>query len=129
MNEQNRAVPSASSVDFGHSAAQPGVEVVWAQGRVDASTCPEFETALRGAATTGAPWLVVDLSRVPYISSSGLKALVTAWRGCRARQGGLSIAGLNARLQEIFNMVGFTQLFPIYGTVAEAVAAAGESRS
>ena len=96
--------------------------LVQAGGRLDAAAVPELETALRELVDQGVGAMIVDLAQATYISSSGLKVIVSTWRALRARGGDLVLAGLGPRLLEIFDMVGFTQIFRIYDTAAEAQA-------
>ena len=119
----NPGESSQQQIYFGHTAIEPGIELVWASGRIDASTTLQFEGQLQEGVASDAVWIVVDLSAVQYISSSGLKALITAWRTSRARRATLVMAGLGPRLLEIFGMIGLDQLLPLYGTLAEAIAA------
>ncbi len=97
--------------------------LVQPEGRIDALAVPELEGAFRGLLERGAVSVVVDLSEATYISSSGLKAIVSTWRALRTRGGQLVLAGLGPRLREIFEMVGFTPIFKIYDDVAAAEAA------
>ncbi len=96
------------------------VWLIQAGGRLDALAVPELETALHQVLDLGAVSVIVDLAEASYISSSGLKAIVSTWRALRTRGGTLVLAGLGPRLREIFEMVGFTQIFEIYDTLAEA---------
>jgi anti-anti-sigma factor len=93
------------------------------QGRLDALTVPRFEEGLRDHLNRGAVYLVVDFGDVTYISSSGLRALLTARRLAKSQGGDLSLCRLSPRVYEIFEMVGFTQVFGVYNSVDEAQAA------
>lgn len=90
------------------------------QGRLDALTVPEFEQGLLGYLDQGAASLVVDFGDVTYISSSGLRALLTVRRLARSHGGDVKLCRLSPRVFEIFEMVGFTQVFGIYDSVDEA---------
>jgi anti-anti-sigma factor len=90
------------------------------QGRLDALTVPRFEEGLREHLDMGAAYLVVDFGEVTYISSSGLRALLTARRLARSQGGDVKLARLSPRVYEIFEMVGFTQVFGIFDSVEEA---------
>lgn len=90
------------------------------QGRLDALTVPRFEEGLRDHLNQGVAYLVVDFGDVTYISSSGLRALLTARRLARSQGGDVKLARLSPRVHEIFEMVGFTQVFGIYDSVEEA---------
>jgi len=99
---------------------EEGIWRVAPQGRLDARTVSALESALESALSQG-PRLVVDLSDVPYISSGGLRALMTARRRARAQGGDLRLCGLNERVEEIFELIGFAALFPIFESLEEAV--------
>ena len=58
-----------------------------------------------------------------YIASSGLKVLVSAWRRAHDRQGDVVLSGLQPRIVEIFEMVGFDMLFQIFPDLDSALAA------
>ncbi|RMF32638.1 MAG: anti-sigma factor antagonist, partial [Chloroflexi bacterium] len=72
---------------------EEGIWRIAPQGRLDARTVSALESALESALSQG-PRLVVDLSGVPYISSGGLRALMTARRRARAQGGDLRLCGL-----------------------------------
>ena len=83
-------------------------------GRLDHSQTPQLENQLTHLLDTGHPFLVTDLTQTSYINSGGLRCLVSAWRKARQQDGDLVLCGLNNRLQEVFNMVGFDKVFQIY---------------
>ena len=61
------------------------------------------------------------MTDVEYIASSGLKVLVTAWRRARETSGDVVLSGLQPRIIEIFEMVGFDMLFQVFPTLAAAL--------
>ena len=90
-------------------------------GRIDSSAAPAFEETLHAALAGERRWLIVDLHKVDYVSSRGLKALVTAWREARAAGGDLIIAAMQPRVQNVFETVGFTRIFTVCKTREAAV--------
>jgi len=100
-----------------------GVVSVIVEGRLDAATVPTLEQALQRRLFDGQAKLVVDLAGVNYISSSGLRALLTARRQARSRGGDVHLCTLLPRVKEIFEMVGFMSVFGVYATRDEAAAA------
>ncbi|WP_420645202.1 STAS domain-containing protein [Candidatus Leptofilum sp.] len=88
--------------------------LVGVNGRLDQTLNPELEQQLTTLLNDGNSRLIVDLSQASYINSGGLRTLVTGWRKARQQDGNLVLCGLNGRLQEIFGMVGFDQLFQIF---------------
>ncbi len=100
--------------------SRPETIVIQPQGRLDAAGAPLLEAALKQRLAQGESRLIVDLTEVSYISSKGLRVLLTALKTARKNGGALKLCGMNARLAEIFEMVGFDQVFEIYPTRAEA---------
>jgi anti-sigma B factor antagonist len=66
-------------------------------------------------------WLFVDMSDVEYIASSGLKVLVSAWRRARELEGDVVLSGMQPRIIEIFEMVGFDMLFQSFSDIDTAL--------
>jgi anti-anti-sigma factor len=94
-------------------------------GRLDAVTVPVFETALTESLDGGRVRLIVDLTGVTYVSSSGLRALLTARRRARSGGGDVVLCNMAPRVREIFEMVGFVSLFSIFASVQAAAQAFG----
>ena len=87
--------------------------VLAVNGRFEQEQTPTIEAQLNDLLQTIPPWILVDLSDTSYINSGGLRCLVTAWRKARKQGGDVQLKGLNGRLQEIFEMVGFDNVFTI----------------
>jgi serine/threonine-protein kinase RsbW len=100
----------------------PGIGVVAPQGRLDAIRSPELERAFAELLDDGRHWLIVDFSDVSFISSRGLKALVTAWRGASEDGGGLALCAMPERIQDVLDTVGFSRLFTVHRTCDDALA-------
>jgi len=109
-------------VDISHRQLER-VDVVKVSGRVDHQTAPDLERALRDIVSQGRHNIVLDLSDVPYISSAGLKALQATAKSARSGLigGDLRLVGLKPNIKEIFDTIGFTQLFKIYDDQVDAV--------
>ena len=93
------------------------------QGRLDAVTVPSLETAIDEQLAARHFRLVIDLSEVGYLSSSGLRALLRARRQAQAGGGDVALCAMNERVTEVFEMIGFNNLFRIFATSTEAAAA------
>ena len=92
-------------------------------GQIDSHTSAQFESALNEDLTKyGHYRLVLSFADVTYISSSGLKVLVSAWRRAREHEGDVLITDLQPRIREVFDMIGFDMMFKIYNSPADAVA-------
>jgi serine/threonine-protein kinase RsbW len=97
--------------------------VITPSGRLDSNSSPRLEKTLSVQLQQGTTWLLVDLAEVEYIASSGLKVLVATWRRARDAGGDVVLAGMQPRIIEIFEMVGFDMLFQIYPDLHAALAA------
>jgi anti-anti-sigma factor len=91
-------------------------------GQIDSHTSAQLEDALNAELHAEHYRLIVAFDNVTYISSSGLKVLVTAWRKAHDEDGDVLITGLQPRISEVFEMIGFDMMFNIYETVAKAIA-------
>jgi anti-anti-sigma factor len=101
---------------------QANILVLAPVGRIDNLTSAEFQTRLLAAVTSSSADVVIDFSGVEYISSAGLRALMTASRQ-KPRERRLAAVRLNAVVHEIFTISRFSHLVPIFATVEEASAA------
>lgn len=76
-------------------------------GRVDTVTAPELEAGLKfGDATC----VAIDLANVPYMSSAGLRLLLTAHKTMLGRGGELQIANVQPSVKEVLDITGFSDI-------------------
>ena len=97
------------------------VNIISISGRLDAYAATDVERKLDSLITAGHVSLVVDLSRLEYISSSGLRVLLAAIKRVKKEQGDIRLACLKPSVKEVFDMAGFTQLFRLFDKEEEAV--------
>jgi anti-sigma B factor antagonist len=105
------------------STQQAGVCVVSVSGHIDSLTSGEAGKFLDEQIAKGDVRLVADLSQVNYMSSSGLRVLVSTLKSARQHRGDLYLAGLQENIHQLLELAGFTSIFKIYSTAEEAVAA------
>ena len=96
--------------------------VLTVSGRLDAMSAPAFEAEARKLLDGGAQAVIVDLTELVFVSSAGLRGILALAKGLRAVSGELRFAGLQPAVQEVFAISGFTSLFKLYPTVADAAA-------
>ncbi len=76
-------------------------------GRVDTVTAPELEAELKfGDATC----VVIDLGNVPYMSSAGLRLLLTGHKTMLAKGGEFQVANVQPSVKEVFDITGFSDI-------------------
>ena len=81
------------------------------QGRLDTVTAPELEAALKDA-LEGVTALVIDFAELEYISSAGLRVLLSAQK-IMNKQGEMKVTHVNETVMEIFKVTGFSDILTI----------------
>ncbi len=99
------------------------VSVVVVSGRVDSATAPDLQKALQDLFDSEHKQLVLDLKDVDYMSSAGLRVLVSMQKAAKKNGGTLRLAQLSARVTEVLELAGLAPVFDIYPDVVEAVGA------
>jgi anti-anti-sigma factor len=100
-----------------------GVTLIRIAGSMDSLTSDEAQAFFDEQVAGNPIRLAADLSRVDYLSSAGLRVLLSALKGARQRGGDLYLAGLQENVRKVLELAGFTSIFKIFPTVEEAVAA------
>ena len=81
------------------------------EGRLDTVTSPDLEKELK-ASLDGVKELVMDFEKLEYISSAGLRVLLSAQK-IMAKQGEMKIIHVNESIMEIFEVTGFADILTI----------------
>jgi anti-sigma B factor antagonist len=102
------------------------VNILSLSGRLDAYSATEMEKKLDSLIEAGQPCLVVDLEKLEYISSSGLRVFLAALKKTRKQQGDIKLACMKPFIKEVFDIAGFSQLFNIFDTQEAAVSGFSE---
>lgn len=97
------------------------INLLSVSGRLDAYCSTEMEKSLELLINAGQTRLVVDLAKLDYISSSGLRVFLAALKKARKQQGDIKMSCMKPPIREVFDMAGFSQLFNIFDTEDEAV--------
>jgi len=91
-------------------------------GEIDVYTAPQLREQLVELVDSGRYDLVIDMERVEFLDSTGLGVLVGGLKRVRAHDGSLRLVCTQERILKIFRITGLTKVFPIYDSVADAVA-------
>lgn len=94
------------------------VEVV---GEIDISTAPELRSGLAELVGKGRREIVVDLSGLEFIDSSGLGVLVGGLKRARADGGSLDLVITRESIAKLFRIMGLVKVFEIYGSLEDAL--------
>ena len=96
--------------------------LVLKEERLDAANSGEFREKILALLEKGGQQLVVDLSGVNFIDSSGLGALLSGYKSANLRSGSFILSGLKPRVQSMFELTRLHRVFTIVATVEEAIA-------
>jgi len=82
------------------------------EGRLDTLTAPELETALEDN-YSNVKKLVLDLEKLDYISSAGLRAVLGAQKRMAKQEGNMEVIHVNKMVMDVFEVTGFTDILNI----------------
>lgn len=85
--------------------------LVHIKGRLDTNSAPDLEEELRNS-LDGIEELALDVSELDYISSAGLRVLLSAQKVMN-QQGSMKLTGVSDTIMEIFEVTGFTDILMI----------------
>ena len=94
--------------------------VVSIKGRMDAVSSPEFERETAPLLAEGSNVVILDLAALEYISSAGLRSILTLTKKLKSTGGQLLIAGLQGVVKEVFEISGFPSIIPLFDSVESA---------
>jgi anti-anti-sigma factor len=97
------------------------VSIVAVSGRIDAITAPDFEKSLDELIAAGDRVILIDLSALGYISSAGLRSILSSAKKLKALTGEILFTGLQGPVEEVFQISGFKSIFKIFPSEAEAL--------
>lgn len=90
-------------------------------GRLDAASAPMLEKKLLGEIEGGSKNMVLDFSRVNYLSSAGMRLLLSLTKKLKAEGGALHCCSVGEEVMEIIKMAGFERIIHIFPTEQEAI--------
>ena len=103
-----------------------GCTVVAVRGEVDLATAPALKNRLLELVADGKTEIVVDLTDTDFLDSTGLGAVVAAYKRVRAHDGHLRLVATSARVKRVFEITNLDRVVPICATVEEACASKQE---
>jgi anti-anti-sigma factor len=110
-----------SAMKISTSLVDNDIVLIEIEDEVDAYTARTLDKALKDLLAQGHSRLVLDVARMHYISSTGLRAIVFAHREACGRGGQIRICGLNAQARRLFEMVGLDECLQLNDSRQEAM--------
>lgn len=108
-------------VEISHVQGHPPVTIFQLQDRVNLGNFAELEELAKEAYSQGVRNLVIDLSKTPSMTSTGIRALIIIQKMLSQDRGGnLKLASVIPEIEEMLEIAGVTQYIEIFPTVEEA---------
>ena len=98
-----------------------GHTVLTLGGQIDSTAAMKFEETIVELIASGTNNMIIDFSKVQFISSAGLRVLLVAAKKVKPYGGKVILCNLSTDVLEVFNISGFSVLFSIYDNMDEAV--------
>lgn len=91
-------------------------------GKLDAISAPEYEKAVTQLITDGETRLVIDFAELSYVSSAGLRVILSTVKQLKSKGGEAMFANLQDVVRDVFEMTGFTSILAVHPSVDAALA-------
>ena len=104
-----------------HIATTPGSDryVITVSGEVDLATSPNLDSEIIAAIESGTNSVVIDLTDVSFMDSSGLGVIVRGLKRCREADKELDLVITNERVLKVFGITGLDQVIPIHDSLGD----------
>jgi anti-sigma B factor antagonist len=97
--------------------------VVWARGEIDLVTTPPLRRELTAAVSRTPAKVIVDLTEVSFMDSSGVYVLISALRTAQRGGGSVCLVGACRTVERVLVLSGLDALFPLHATLQQALSA------
>ena len=97
------------------------IQIITLGGRMDAYSSNDVERQLNSLIEANQVKIILNLTGLEYISSSGLRVLLATLKKSRKALGDIRLAAMRPYVKEVFDIAGFTQLFKIFDQEEAAI--------
>ena len=95
--------------------------VVSLAGRLDATSSSSLEKSLAQLINNGEIFLIVDFEKLEYISSAGLRGILSGAKLAKTKKGEIFICSLKGSVEEVFRLTGFQSVFKVFPSQDDAL--------
>ena len=99
-----------------------GVTVFAIEGRIDTEGAVDMDLALQAAVSESKHRMVLDMAKVRYIGSAGLRTMADVLTTNKEAGGDLKLVAVNRKVLRVLRIIGFDKFFSIYDTLEAAIA-------
>ncbi len=93
-----------------------GVTIISLSGKLNVTTTSGLEDAFNSLLEAHKAKILIDCRQLEYISSAGLRVLLSAAKHFKKISGEIALCALSASVKQVFEISGFTSIFQIYAT-------------
>lgn len=104
-----------------YTKKENNISFITVKGRMDAFSAPVFEKDISALIAQGENTFIINLSALEYISSAGLRSILTVAKQLKKINGEIIFTGLQDTVEEVFKISGFQSLFKLYETDEKAL--------
>lgn len=97
------------------------IVIISLQGRLNTNTAPELDNYIKAVISEKQINIILDLEKLDYISSAGLRILLVAVKAIERIHGKLILCSLSSFVNEVFELSGFSAIFQIAKNYTEAI--------
>ena len=97
------------------------VTIIAVQGRIDAVTTPDFEKNILDLIAKDEKMFVLNFSAVDYISSAGLRSILSITKKLKESDGSIVLTGLTGSVEKVFTISGFQAIFKTFDSEESAL--------
>ncbi|HVQ88239.1 MAG TPA: STAS domain-containing protein [Actinomycetes bacterium] len=101
-----------------------GLFIISAKGEIDVWTADALRQSLHDLQADGQPRVIVDLTEVPFVDSTGIGVLVGGLKRAREGGGSLHLVVSSAGVRKVLRITSLDQVFPVHDTLSDATAVA-----
>ena len=95
--------------------------VCYVEGEIDINTAPDIKKAFEKLTAKKTPKIVINLTKVTYVDSSGLATLVEMLKKMRSYGGRMRLTNMSNKIKSLFEITKLEKLFEIVADEAEAI--------
>lgn len=96
------------------------ITVVELEGSIDSATAPDVQKEVLSV-TENKIKIILDMKKVTYLSSAGLRMLLLVYRQIKARNGKIALVGLSEEIKDVMSNTGFIRFFVIADTMDDGI--------
>lgn len=97
------------------------IKIIYLEGEMDTNTSPEVLSELDNLRNSGVKKMLLNLEKLDFISSAGLRVLLATAQQLKASGGDFRVCQLNSEIKEVFDISGFSTLLMVFENEAKGI--------